>query len=97
MPSIPNSPLPTPPPPAGIGHNAGPPLLADDLLHGAGPIAVFLFGTAKAVRTVYRLSTEVKPELRPPFFRIGSVLCARKSTLLRWIAEQEEEAARQRA
>lgn len=61
--------------------------LADDLLRGADAIAEFVFGSAKHRRKVYYLATEAK--LRMPVFRIGSVLCARKSTLIEWIERQE--------
>jgi hypothetical protein len=61
--------------------------LADDLLRGADAIAEFVFGSAKHRRKVYYLATEAK--LRMPVFRIGSVICARKSTLIEWIERQE--------
>ncbi len=63
--------------------------LADDLLRGAAEIARFVFGNAAERRRVYHLATEVKQESRIPVFRLGNLLCARRSTLLRWIAEQE--------
>jgi hypothetical protein len=75
-----------------VVHNreAGPVLsLAEDLLRGASQIAKFVFGDARQRRAVYHLAVEVKPEHRMPVFRLGSVICARRSTLLRWIAEQE--------
>lgn len=61
------------------------PELASDILRGADQIAEFLFGTAKQRRKVYHM-TENKTL---PVFRLGAILCARKSTLLAWIAEQE--------
>jgi hypothetical protein len=75
------------------GPPADPPdTLADDLLQGAEAIALFMFGTTNAIRSVYRLSSEVEPEHRPPFFKLGtSTLCARKSAILRWVAEKEHE------
>jgi hypothetical protein len=60
--------------------------LADDLLRGAGAIAVFLFGSATERRKVYHLAETS----RLPTFHLGSLLCARKSVLLQWIAEQEK-------
>ena len=64
--------------------------LVDDILTGAAAIAVYLFGTPRARRQVYRLATEVAPTYRIPTFKMGHVtLCARKSSLKRWIAEQE--------
>lgn len=63
------------------------PTLADDLLHGADAIAAFVFGDAKQRRKVYYYAGEAKLQL--PVFRIGSVICARKSKLLEWVERQE--------
>jgi predicted DNA-binding transcriptional regulator AlpA len=61
--------------------------LSNDLLEGSEAIAAFMGVTQ---RTVYRLSTEVPPHLRLPTFKLGSnVLCARRSSILRWIERQE--------
>jgi hypothetical protein len=59
--------------------------LADDILEGADAIAEFLFGSREYRRKVYYLSECSKL----PVFRLGSVLCARKSVLLKFIAGQE--------
>jgi hypothetical protein len=60
--------------------------LADDLLRGADEIAEFIFGErGKARRKVYYLAESS----HLPVFRLGSLLCARRSVLLRWIAGQE--------
>lgn len=64
--------------------------LADDLLRGAGEIANFLYGDARERRKVYHLAEVSKL----PVFKLGAVLCARRSTLLAWIAEQEARAVR---
>lgn len=64
--------------------------LADDLLRGADQIAEFLFGDPGQRRKVYHL-TECS---RLPVFKLGAVLCARKSVLLAWIAEQEARAVK---
>ena len=61
--------------------------LCDDLLHGADAIAKFMFGDAKHRRKVYYLTGEAPRGM--PHFKMGSVICARKSTLLNWIAQQE--------
>ncbi len=61
--------------------------LCDDLLRGADQIAKFIFGDAKHRRKVYYLTGEAAKGL--PHFKIGSVICARKSTLMNWIAAQE--------
>lgn len=63
------------------------PSLADDLLRGADAIATFVFGSARHRRKIYYLATDAK--LRMPVFRLGSVICARKSTLIEWIERQE--------
>jgi hypothetical protein len=60
--------------------------LAVDLLRGADQIAGFLFGDPRQRRKVYHLAETS----RLPVFRLGSVLCARKSVLLEWIAQQEQ-------
>lgn len=60
--------------------------LSDDLLRGADAIAAFL-GMPR--RAVYHSVS--KGHL--PHFRIGETVCARKSTLMAWIAEQEGRAA----
>jgi hypothetical protein len=73
-------------PNAGEGLPAPQPPLASDLLRGAGEIAEFLLGSASERRTIYHL----KDTSRIPIFRIGSMLCARKSVLMKWIADQEE-------
>jgi hypothetical protein len=59
--------------------------LAADLLRGADEIAEFIFGARGSRRKVYYLAECTKL----PVFRLGSVLCARRSVLLKWIAGQE--------
>ena len=59
--------------------------LAPDLLRGAEEISEFLFGTRSQRRKVYHLAETSKL----PLFRLGSVLCARRSVLMEWIANQE--------
>jgi hypothetical protein len=63
------------------------PLLCDDILNGADAIAKFVFGDSKHRRKVYYLTGDAKKGI--PYFKIGSLICARKSTLLRWIEQQE--------
>ena len=60
--------------------------LADDILEGAEAIAEFLFGSPEFRRKIYYLAECSKL----PIFRLGSVLCARKSVLLRFISGQED-------
>ena len=61
--------------------------LGDDLLRGADEIAKFMFGDVKHRRKVYYLTGEAPKGM--PHFKMGSVICARKSTLLNWIVQQE--------
>ncbi|MCO5156126.1 MAG: helix-turn-helix domain-containing protein [Aquamicrobium sp.] len=60
--------------------------IAGDILRGADAIARFL-GFPR--RTIYHLAS--KNGL--PHFKLGETICARKSTLANWIAEQERAAA----
>ena len=65
--------------------------LADDLLEGAEAIAEFLFcgrsdrERGRNRRKVYYLAENSQI----PFFRLGVILCGRKSVLLEFIASQE--------
>jgi hypothetical protein len=63
--------------------------LAGDILYGADGIAEFLYGDGKLRRKVYNLVETA----RLPHFRLGAVICARKSILLKWIASQEDAVA----
>ena len=56
-----------------------------DLLTGAGEIAAFM---RVKPRRVYHLA-ETR---RLPVFRLGSTLCARRATLVRWIEDMEKAA-----
>lgn len=58
---------------------------SDDLLRGADEIAKFLFGENADRRKIYYLCERTNF----PAFRLGSMLCARKSVLLKWISDQE--------
>ncbi|MDX1922446.1 MAG: DNA-binding protein [Alphaproteobacteria bacterium] len=60
--------------------------LADDVLRGAEAIAHFIYGDSRQRRKVYHLAETS----RLPIFRLGSVLCARRTVLLNWITEQEQ-------
>jgi hypothetical protein len=59
--------------------------LGSDLLRCAGPIAEFVTGDANNTRLIYHLAqtTDI------PIFKLGGLLCARKSSLLAWIERQE--------
>ncbi len=58
---------------------------AHDILRGAEDLAQFLFGDREQRRKVYHLAATSNL----PVFKLGSMICARKSVLLRWIEEQE--------
>ena len=65
------------------------PDFSKDLLRGAEEIAQFLFGDRQLRRKVYRLAASSNL----PVFKLGSLICARKSILLKWIEGQEERRA----
>lgn len=71
--------------PQTVPHTEPLPELADDILRGADEIAKFIFGERGSRRKVYYLAECTKL----PVFRLGSVLCARRSVLLNWIEGQE--------
>ena len=73
-----------------IGANGSGLPLSEDLMTGADAIAVFIFGDASEAnrRRVYHAADK----LGLPSFKMGGTLCARRSTILRWI-EQREKAA----
>lgn len=64
--------------------------LADDMLEGARAITKFVYKrvTRRNLRKIYYLAQNTKL----PVFRLGSVLCARKSVLLEFIQIQENRA-----
>jgi len=64
--------------------------LADDLLEGADQIAEFLYGDPKKRRKVYHIFSETKSNNKAPLFRMGSIICGRRSTLMKWISDQEK-------
>jgi len=69
----------------GLPSQATSPEFSADLLRGADKIAEFLFGNACERRKVYHLAETS----RLPVFRLGAVLCARRSVLLEWVRHQE--------
>jgi hypothetical protein len=62
----------------------------DDVLRGADQIAGFLLGDRSQRRRIYHLAAQSKL----PVFRLGVVVCARKSALLAWIESQEAASAK---
>jgi hypothetical protein len=69
--------------PASSAGTAEPCPLADDMIRGADAIAEWM-GLNR--RQIYHLAATS----RLPVFKMGSILCARKSRLMDWIKEQEE-------
>jgi hypothetical protein len=66
--------------------NDNDPEFAKDLLRGADEIALFIFGNEPGRRRkVYHLVATSNL----PVFKLGSMICARKSILLDWIRQQE--------
>jgi hypothetical protein len=61
------------------------PEFAKDLLRGAEEIAYFLYGDRELRRKVYHLVATSNL----PTFKLGSMICVRKSVLLKWIRDQE--------
>ena len=60
--------------------------IAGDLLHGADAIATFLYGDPASRRKVYHLASTSNL----PVFKLGAMICARRSTLLEYIEKQEQ-------
>lgn len=73
-------------PPTGANGEALP-ALSDDILVGAKAIATFVYGDANAKNT--RRAYHAADKLGMPTFRLGATLCARRSTIMKWIAKQE--------
>lgn len=67
-------------------------VFSDDLLRGADAIAEFIFGDRGGRRKIYYLAETS----RLPVFRLGSVLCARRSVLLDWVTSQERRVREQK-
>jgi hypothetical protein len=66
------------------------PELGDNLLRGAKAIAGFVYGDEKMARKIFHLVATS----RLPIFKLGSMICARRSVLLDWIKEQEQRHSR---
>lgn len=69
--------------------------LHEDIVRSADRLAKFVYGPAEDEkeaeanrRRIYHLATKSGT----PFFKLGGVLCGRKSTILRWIEAQEQAA-----
>ena len=58
---------------------------AKDMLRGAETISAWLYGNSGQRRKVYHLVATSNI----PIFKLGSMICARKSVLLRWVETQE--------
>ncbi|MDR3471224.1 MAG: DNA-binding protein [Devosia sp.] len=72
-----------------VAGNENDPSFAEDLLRGAEEIAAFLYNDASLRRRVYHLIANSNL----PTFKLGSMLHARKSILLRWVEAQENRRA----
>jgi hypothetical protein len=61
--------------------------IAGDLLYGARAIAAYMLGDddESARRKIYHLANSDAL----PLFRMGAVICGRRSTLSAWVAQQE--------
>jgi hypothetical protein len=64
------------------------PCLADDLMRGGDEIAEFIYKDKRQRRKVYHLAETSDF----PLFRLGGMLCGRKSRILKYIEQQEAEA-----
>lgn len=64
---------------------------AQDLLRGAEEIAEFLYGSRTLRRRIFHLAETSQL----PVFRLGSMICARRSVLMRWVEEQEQRSVQQ--
>jgi len=62
--------------------------IADDLLEGADQISTFIYGDPSKRRKIYHLFAT--SDL--PVFRLGEIICARKSRIREWIERQETRA-----
>lgn len=60
--------------------------LANDMLTGGGEISRFVYGDESGRRKIYHLAktTDI------PVFKLGELLCARKSKLIAWIERLEQ-------
>lgn len=65
--------------------NENQPRLAADICYGADEIAEELFGAKKHRRRVYHLAAAGQL----PVFRLGDIICARRSSLRTHVAELE--------
>ena len=67
--------------------------LGGDVRRGAEAIAEFLYGDKRHRRRVYHLCETNQI----PHFKLGAIVCARESTLLSWIQEQEQRSVKTEA
>jgi hypothetical protein len=70
------------------GPATGEPCLADDLLRGADELAEFIYKDRRQRRKIYHLAETTSF----PFFRLGGMLCGRRSKITKYIEQQEAEA-----
>lgn len=60
--------------------------LGGEMLYGAAAIAMFVFGDPALRRRVYHYR---RTSNNFPIFKVGSTICGRRSTLRKWIEDQE--------
>lgn len=60
--------------------------LAGDVIRGAEEIALHIYGDRGQSRKIYHLHATS----RIPFFKIGSLICLRRSVFRKWIEDQEQ-------
>jgi hypothetical protein len=65
------------------------PMFGSDILYGGGEIAAFVFGAPERRRKVYQLAAAGKL----PIFKLGGVVCARRSKLVAVIEALEAAAS----
>jgi hypothetical protein len=58
---------------------------AADMLRGAEEIAFYLYGRREERRKIYHLVRTSKL----PVFKLGAMICARRSVLRKWVEDQE--------
>ncbi|HEX3666190.1 MAG TPA: hypothetical protein VHU23_13280 [Rhizomicrobium sp.] len=74
--------------------SAAPETPGDDLIEGAKAISKFVYGNEKKAKRIYEMVERAKDEGAKilPVFKMGRIICARKSSLLAAIAEMEKAA-----
>jgi hypothetical protein len=71
-----------------VGMNDNDPEFSQDMLQGAKAIAMFMYGRCdqKAQRKIFHLVEKTNF----PSFKVGSMICARRSVIIAWVRKMEE-------